>query len=169
MIPKKWQPLLKGKTGKYIQQYQLIYPKKLKTHFRFAPLRSAPYWDSFARRRRIWVNSFRMEIKIASTPQTTIARINPITKPKTNPIPSTWEFRESPITPPPTKKKSAKNPFKNPTILARKVFTIPPFLGLGLRQVLRHITHPCTSKKQGNSQADGGGQFFHTKTLTQIL
>ena len=36
--------------------------------------------------------------------------------------------------------------FKNPTILARKVFIIRPFLGLWLRQILRHLTHPRTSK-----------------------
>jgi hypothetical protein len=27
--------------------------------------------------------------------------------------------------------------------------------------------HPCTTKKQGNGEADGGGQIFHTESLAE--
>ena len=27
--------------------------------------------------------------------------------------------------------------------------------------------HPCTTKKQGNGEADGGGEVFHTKSVAE--
>ena len=64
-------------------------------------------------------------------------------------------------------KKSAKTPFKKPTILARKVFIMVPFWVLGCVKFYVMPPAPRTLKKHVNIQADGYECTFYNESPTR--